>query len=132
MPQLQNVVLTDRAATPVNHTYVPRDIVNGVGSVIESTGVAVGDNSLSVSLTKTAAGRRKAKINLVLPIVQNQVLNGITTPVVVRTTYVTVEFSFDPTSSTQERKDALGLIASALAPGKVLIENTVVNLEGVY
>lgn len=132
MPQLQNIVLTDRAATPVNHTYVPRDIIDGQGTVIESSGVPVGDNSLSVKLTKTATGRRKAKLTLVLPIIGNQILNGISTPLTIRTSYVNVEFSFDQNSTTQERKDALGLIASALAPGKILVENTVVNLEGVF
>lgn len=54
MPQLQNIVLTDRATTPVNHTFVPRDIDrNGVATVVESTGVPVGENQLSISLTRT-------------------------------------------------------------------------------
>lgn len=132
MPQLQNLVVTDRAATPVNHTYVPRDIVSGVGTVVESTGVPIGENRLSIALGRTAQGRQKPVLKGVFPIVQTQTINGIATPVVVRTAYAEVTFSFDSTSTEQERKDVVGMIASALDASKTLVNDTVVKLQGVY
>lgn len=133
MPQLQNLVLTDRAGTPVNHTFTPRDIVGGMAEVVESTGVPIGDNRFKIALKETGAtGRYNIDLKLSLPIVQNQTINGITTPVVVRTSRVTVNFSFDKTSTEQERKDAVGMIQSSLDTGKVLVNDTVVKLQGVY
>lgn len=132
MPQLQNLVLTDRAATPVAHTFVPRDIVDGVGTVIESTGVPVGDNRFTLGIKKLSTGRYKATLKGVFPVVQNQTLNGITEPVVVRSSYADMTFTFDEKSTTQERKDVVGMMQSALASGAALTNGLLVNLEGVY
>lgn len=132
MPQLQNLVLTDRAGTPVNHTFTPRDIVDGVGTVVESTGVPIGDNRFTVSLKETSQGRYKAVMKGTFPIVQNQTVNGITTPVVVRTAYGTLEFSFDRSSTEQERKDAIGMMQSCLDPSKTLVNDAAVKLQGIY
>lgn len=133
MPQLQNLVLTDRASTPVNHTFTPREIdSNGVGSVVESTGVPIGDNRFSIGLRRTADGRSKATVKMVIPIVQTQTVNGVSSPVVVRTAYVDCTFSFDSTSTVQERKDAVGMFQSAFDASKLLVNDTIVNLQGVY
>lgn len=132
MPQLQNLVLTDRQTTPVAHTFTPRDIVNGVGTVIESTGVPVGDNRVSVSISKTSTGRYKSVLKGVFPVVQNQTINGITSPVVVRTAYAEVHFTFDEQSTTAERNNVVGMIADALGTAKTLVHKTIVDLEGVY
>jgi hypothetical protein len=132
MPQLQNLVLTDRESTPVDHTFVPRDIRDGVGEVVESSGVPVGENRYTISLRKTPNSRYKSTIKMVIPVVQNQVESGITTPVVVRTAYATVEFDFDSKSTTQERNNVVGMLASSLGASKVLVNDTVVNLQGVY
>lgn len=132
MPQLANLVLTDRAATPVNHTYTPRDIVNGVAAVVESTGIPIGDNTVTCSLVTTSAGRKKAVLKGSFPIVQTQTINGVSAPVVVRTSYVEMTFSFDGTSTEQERKDAVGLMASALDPTKALINDCLTKLQSIY
>lgn len=131
MPQLANVVLTDRATTPVNHTFTPENIVGNVGYLVESSGVPIGDRRFSVTQGKTAT-RYKPKLQLTLPVVQDQTVNGITSPTVVRTAYVDVQFNFDPKSTPQERKDAVGMIYSSLAAGKAVIEDVVVNLQGVF
>jgi hypothetical protein len=133
MPQLQNLVLTDRAATPVNHTFTPLDITNGVGSVVESTGVPVGNNRVQLSLTRTKdSGRYKAVLKFTFPIVQTQTINGVSTPVVVRTAYSELNFFFDPASTTQERKDAVGMVQSALDSSKPLTNDLLTLLQGVY
>jgi hypothetical protein len=131
MPQLQNVVLTDRKSTPVDHTFTPLDISGGVGTVVESSGIPVGQNRLTIS-QRVSNGRYRPSLRLQLPVVQNQTINGVSTPVVVRTAYVEVNFTFDQTSSVDERNDAVGMIASALQSNKTLINDTIVNLQGVY
>lgn len=133
MPQLQNIVLTDRATTPVNHTFVPRDIDrNGVATVVESTGTPIGENQLSLQLTRTPGGKFRIVEKLVLPVVQNQTINGITTPTVVRTAYIEAKFTFDATSTEQERKDAVGMFSSGLDPAKPLTNDVIVKLQNAY
>lgn len=132
MPQLQSLILTDRATTPVNHTFVPETITRlGVASVVKSDGTPVGDKKLTIA-TRKSATRRRISIRLAVPVVQTQTINGISTPLAVRTAHANVEFNFDVNSTTQERKDTVGMLASALDSSKVLVNSTVVDLEGVY
>jgi len=133
MPQLQNLVLLDRAATPVSHTFTPRDIVSGVGTVIESSGVPIGNSRVSVSLSQVASsGRYKATVKIARPVVATQVINGVSTPVIVRTAYADLTFTFESSSSEQERTDLVGMLADALGTSKTLINDVVVKLQGVY
>lgn len=133
MPQLQNVVLTDRTpVTPVNLTFVPRDIDSkGVATVVNNAGVPIGEKRCTVSMKKTNA-RYQGEVRLTLPVVVTETVNGVSRPVVVRTAYANLSVTFDEKSTEQERKDAIGLMASALETGKVLINDTLVKLEGVY
>jgi len=131
MPQLANVVINDGASTPVAHTYTPMDIVGNVARLVESNGVPVGNNVLTTSLTKTAAGRWKPVLKLQLPIVQTQTINGVSTPVVVRTAFANVEMSFDGTSTAQERKDAIALLTNALLNAAV-IKPVFADLQAIY
>lgn len=131
MAQLQNLVLKDRAATPVNHTFVPRNIEDGVGEVVETTGVPVGESRFTISLRRSG-DRYKAVAKLAVPVVANQVVNGITTPVVVRTGYAEVRFDFGATSTEEERNNIVGMIQSSLDKTQVLVNDSVVKLQGVY
>lgn len=133
MPQLQNLVLTDRTpVTPVDHTFAPRDITNNVGTVAESTGVPIGDKRFTISLNRTANGKYRGIINLTIPVVQDQTVSGVVSPVTVRTAYAKLEFTFDQSSTEQERTDIVGMLASSLATGKTLVNDTLVKLQGVY
>ncbi len=132
MPQLQNLVLKDRAATPASHTFVPRDIRDNVGTVVESSGVPIGESRVSVSLRKSGSERYKANVKLVIPVVQDQTVNGVVTPAVVRTAYANIEFDFAASSTTQEREDVQGMVESAMAKTQTLIHDAVVGLQGVY
>lgn len=98
MPLLQTTVLADRETTPVNHTFVPRDVKDGRGVVVNSTGVPIGDERLTVAM-KEATSRYNGEVKLVLPVVQNETINGVVRPTVVRTAYVTMNFSFDKSST---------------------------------
>lgn len=133
MPQLQNLILTDRAATPVNHTFTPRDVVNGLGTVVEVTGVPIGENRVQVALNRNAqTGKYKGVVKIACPIVQNALINGVSTPTVVRTAYADMTFTFEPTSSEQERNDLVGFASQALLANKPLVHDALVKLQGIY
>jgi hypothetical protein len=132
MPQLQSLTVNDRQATPVAHVFVPRDITDGVATVVESNGVPIGENSISVSLRKTPQGRFKAVLKGRFPIVQTQTVNGIDTPVVVRTANAEITFNFDGSSTLQERKDVVGMVYNSLASSATLTNDLITKLEGVY
>lgn len=133
MPQLQSVILTDRTpVTPVNLTFVPRDIdSNGVGTVVNTPGTPIGEKRLTVSMKKRNS-RYVGQARLTLPVVATETINGVSRPIVVRTAYVNVDVTFDEKSTEQERTDAIGLMSSALGTGKVLVNDALVKLEGVY
>lgn len=113
MPQLDTLVLKDHLGADV--TFEPGDVTNGVATTVSSTGVPVGDKIASFSVTKTQAGKRKALLKIALPVVQDVVVAGISRPTVVRTAYAELTFSFDQTSSTVERQDALAAMKAMLA-----------------
>lgn len=132
MPQLQTVTLTDRTpGTPATIVFTPRDIVQGVGTVVNASGVPVGEKKLTVTSRK-AQSRYHGELRLTIPVVATETINGVSRPMVVRTAYVTIKTSFDEKSSTQERADAIGMTMSALAPGVTLVDGALVGLEGVY
>jgi len=131
MPAITNLVLTDRATTPVNHTFVPEGIPNGTAVLVESDGVKVGDKKFSISKRKNAT-RRKVHLRMVVPVVATETINGIDSPKVVRTAYANVDFNFDVRSTRQERDDLVGMLYSALANGAAMVDAAVVDLEDVY
>lgn len=132
MPQLTNLVLTDRESTPVDHTFVPRGIDGGVATVVESNGVPIGNNTVTISMRRTPTNRYKAVLKGQFPVVQTQTINGVSTPVVVRTSNVELSFNFDATSTEQERKNVVGMIQSALDSSESLTNGVFTKLEGVY
>jgi len=133
MTQLQSLVLQDQAATPASHTFVPRDIIEGVGAVIETTGVPIGNSILTVSSKQSkTTGKWKGIVKIAVPIVATQVVNGVSTPVVVRTAYAEATFNFEPTSTLQERKDIVAFLRNSLATTAALTYDSIVSLNGIY
>lgn len=129
MTQLTTVVLKDAAAA--DHSFIPRDISGGVATLVNSTGVPIGERTVSVSNTKTSTNRRKATMKLVVPIVQDVVVAGVSKPTVVRTAYADLTFTFDGTSNHDERADALAYLVSALADTSVF-KPAIVDLSAPY
>lgn len=132
MPQMNPLVLKDGAATPADHTFVPRTIEAGVATLVESTGVPLGERRITFSQNRSASGRIRAIVKLVLPVVQDVTVNGVTKPTLVRTNYVDMTFNFDATSSTQERKDVVAMVASALGATQTMVRTYLIDLEGLY
>lgn len=134
MPALQSIQLTDRAATPVTKTLVPTGGPKGsVGrvAVADATGNLLSETALTVSGRRTAQ-RLRSSVKLSVPIIANEVINGVSVPKVARVSYATVEFSFALDSSEQERNDVVGMLASAFATSKVLVHDTVVKGQTVW
>lgn len=127
-----NLVINDRAATPVAHTYSPDgDDTAGVHVFSEKTGVPAGNPRFTARLT-SSKGKYRPSLRLQVPVVQTQTINGISTPVVVRTAYAEVNFTFDGLSLSQERMDCIGLVANALAASQTQINDLLVNLSDIY
>lgn len=121
MPQLTSTVLVDRhTPTPVNHTFVPVDRIDGGIGVLERKGTSyLGNELLTVSYRATPAGRLKSVAKLAVPVVADETINGITYPRRLRVGYAEVRFDFDQQSLTQERADLVGMTMSLLDPAKI-------------
>lgn len=127
-----NLVINDRAGTPVAHTYSPDgDDSNGVHLFSEKTSVPAGNPRFTASL-KRSGGKYRPSLRLQIPVVQTQTINGVASPVVVRTAFVELNATFDELSSTQERADAIGLMANAMAAAQTQINDLLVNLSDIY
>jgi len=133
MAARSNLVLTDRAATPVAHTFTPDgDDVNGVALWSEKGSVPAGNPRFSGRIYQDKGGKYRASLKLTVPIVQTQTINGVASPVVVRTGYVELNATFDSLSSDQERKDAIGMMASALPAAQAQINDMLISLTPVW
>lgn len=132
MSARSNLVINDRAATPVAHTYTPDgDDTNGVHVFSEKTTVPAGNPRFTASL-RYSNSKYRSTCKLTVPVVQTQVINGVSSPVVMRTAFAEVNFTFDSLSSSQERADCVGLLANALATAQTQINDMIVNLSDIY
>lgn len=132
MSARSNLVINDRATTPLAHTYSPDgDDKNRVHLYSEKGTVPAGNAKYSIGL-RQSGGRYRGSIRLAVPVVQTQTINGVSTPVVVRTAYIEVNTSFDPLSSTQERADCVGLLVNSMAVSQTQINDCIVNLSDIY
>lgn len=129
MPALQNISLNDRV--PAAHAFVPRDVKNGVGLVVASSGVPVGEERLTISMKKSGS-RFRGAVQLAVPVVATETINGVSKPSVLRTAYADLTVTFDETSTEVERSNIIGMLVAALGVAKPLVHNTLVKLEGVY
>lgn len=127
-----NLVINDRATTPVAHTYTPDgDDANGVHVYSEKTTVPAGNPRFTASL-RTSNGKYRPSLKLVLPVTQTQIINGVSSPTVVRTAYAEVNFTFDALSSEQERADTVGLLVNSMAASQTQINDMIVKLSDIY
>lgn len=132
MSARSNLVINDRAATPVAHTYSPDgDDVNKVHIFSEKTSVPAGNPRYTASL-RQSNGKYRGTVKITIPVVQTQTINGVSAPVVVRTAYVELNTTFDALSSQQERADAIGLMVNSLAASQTQINDMLVNLSDIY
>lgn len=131
MAQAAPVVVNDRATTPVAHTFAPRDVSTDLASFVETASTPVGERKLSISKRKSGT-KYRVRIKLDNPVLVTEVINGVNRPAVPRTAYADATFTFDETSSLQERKDTVGMFANALAASQTLVDSSVTGLEGIW
>lgn len=135
MPALQPLVVTDRAGTPVNYTLIPDGEGAGSGvytvSAADSTGVSISKRKLSLARRKSN-GRIRTTVKFFVPTMATEVINGVSSPAVVREAFIDCTFNFDSRHTEQERNDVVGMFASALGVSKVLIHDTIVKDQDVY
>lgn len=131
MPQLQAISLLDREATPVAHVFVPRDVIDGTGTLARYTGVLKGEEVFQAS-SRRSGEKLRAKFVLRVPVVQTETIGGISKPIIVRTSFVAVDFVFDESSTEQERKNLAGMVRDMFDPSKPLVNDCIVKGEGIY
>lgn len=128
MPQITAMTLNDRETTPVPHVFLPNGAPNGVGKLVKSNGIPVGNEVVTLSM-RQVGNRYKGKIVIAMPVVQTQVINGISTPVAVRSAFFEGNVTFDSTSLPQERKNLMGLVANAFLASCTNVNSAFVDLE---
>lgn len=132
MAQFAAFTLNDREPTPVAHTFQPTQSPSSEIAVAKrTTGVPVADEIITIS-NKTSGQKRKIRALVVLPIVQNEIINGISNPKVVRRAIAELNLTFDDTSSLQERRNLVGLVYNMLASSQAMLDATFTGLEGLY
>jgi hypothetical protein len=133
MPQMEPLVLTDRAATPVDHEFNPRGKDKGIATYAESTGIPIGDRRITISDPRFSNGRARVSVKLAWPVVQDNVVGGVSAPTIVRTNYVDLAFNWAQESSLQERDDVVAMIYDLLRrDDNPVFGETAINLEGQY
>lgn len=132
MAQAANIVVNDRESTPVAHTFVPRDPQEGGFLFAEAAAVPDGDKYLSIRKRKGEGGRMYVRVLLTVPVMVTETINGVAVPSVQRVSLIDCNFRFDGKSTEQERANAVGMFANALAAGQTVVNSTVVKLEGIF
>lgn len=134
MAQYAPITVLDGKPTPASHTFVP----NGespkdpaINRFKESTGVKKGDNLLTTSLREQGTNS-KFRMQLTLPVMVTETINGVSVPRVVRTIFIDMSMVFDELSTQQERKDAQILLSNLLKGNQPVIDGQIQSLEVVY
>lgn len=131
MAQAASIVVNDRATTPVAHTFAPRRLETGLASFVEAGSVPIGERQLTIRWRKSG-NRFYQRVTLTSPALVTETINGVGVPTVPRVALIDATFRFDDTSTEQERKDAVGMFANALAASQTVVDKTVVGLEGIW
>jgi hypothetical protein len=132
MPALANVILTDRATTPVQHTFAPNGREADGGRYSKAGLAVIGDYLLSVKPRKTPSGRRKIDIEITVPVLVAETINGVVSYSVTRASRAKVSLDLAPDSTVQERKDLMGFLESLCKASATQINDLVVNNEMIW
>lgn len=132
MAARSTITINDRASTPVAHSFTPDgDDANGVHVFTEKTGIPAANRRITVGLRYTG-GKYRPSIKFQLPVVQTQTVNGIDSPVVVRTAIAELNLTFADTSTDQERKDTVAFVSNSLLASQTMLNDLFVNLADIY
>lgn len=127
-----NLILQDRAATPLTRTFSPAGMdPNGVHVFTEKTAIPIANSQYTARISKGKSAYN-VTLRLAMPVVQTQTINGVSSPVTLRTNYIEVKASVSLTSTDQERKDLVGIMAYSLNTGVGMINDMLVNVTDIY
>lgn len=132
MPQATTFTLTDREATPVVHTFIPNGETKAGEWVFTETGpTKVGENRVHIS-TRKVGGNYKVRFLIVMPVVGIEVINGVSTPKVLRTAYSELNLTFSELSTLQERRNIMAFLAFAVPETQTMLNAVFSKLEMLY
>lgn len=133
-----NIVLTDAAATPVNHTYYPVQI--GSDQLIRwqdrTQAIYIGQNRLTVSQRMATKTSKATKLSWkletpVLEVTSPSTSTGIQpAPTVAYTLLANVELVLPDRCTLQERKDLLSMLRDLV--GEAIVTSQVQDLDLIY
>lgn len=132
MPATTTLSIYDRASTPVLHDYHPDGKVDDVWAFVESDGVPLGDRKITISKSVTSSKKRKLRIVLTDPVMTTETVNGVARQIEERIGYATVTFTFDESSTLQERKDLVGKTHGLLSESQTFMMAVLEDLQGIY
>lgn len=125
MPAFSNITLVDGKSTPENHVFAPLRNPAGAAEWAEPTvdGGLIQRNSLTFTQKLPGKGRSTVsnEIQLVLPYVVTEVINGVSREIVHSNIRAIVTVVCDPAVPKQYRVDARTMIADAITDASVSV-----------
>jgi len=121
---ITTIVVPDAAATPVNRTFVPSKIDGDTARWVEKSAThASGYWTYGLTLRdpQSSNGSRvyRAKLDVAVPVLVTEVINGVSIPKVAYTMRANCEFILPQDTTLQNRKDLkkifVGLLNNAVA-----------------
>jgi len=138
MPQVSTITVNDRETTPVAHALAPvkRDS-NGAWTFVEpSSDGSYAKATMVLRVVPAAANqplsRNRVELRLIYPTMVEETINGVVRQTPVRESAVDVGFRFDKASTTQERKNLVGMIANSLAASQTMIDAVLADKADLY
>jgi hypothetical protein len=132
MAQAANIVVNDRATTPLAHTYAPKEKIDTGFLFREAALVPAGDRLLSIRKREGDKGKTYVRVLFTNPVMVTEIINGVSVPSVSRVSVVDCTFRFEANSTEQERADTVGMFANSLAASQTVVNSTIVKLEGIW
>lgn len=135
MSVISTITAADAAATPVNHSFVPRRVVGDLATFSEKSAThPSGYWSLGVSLRDPQSGNGskvyRQKITFDMPVLVTETLNGVDVPKVLYTLRFTGDMILPADSTLQNRKDFRKLLVGVL--DNALVKSTIEDLDPIY
>lgn len=129
MPAVTSLTLNDRESTPVGHIFAPR-LVNPTSTRFAKAGTTpLSDIILGLNWSETDKFFNR-RLMLYWPIVTNETVNGVVRPIKLRDSLIEVRAKFSRDSTLQERRNAIGVVGSALA--HTFIDDVLTGLNPAY
>nr|UJQ85330.1 MAG: hypothetical protein 2 [Leviviridae sp.] len=129
MPAVGTISILDNKGTPVAHVFTPQNVSGAIAKFTNTAAsIPAGRETLSVELATpvSATAAYRLKMKYVFPTIA--AVNSVDT--VVRTSSADLVINFSQSSTLQERKDTMRIVANSLLNASVMSVGD--NLETIY